>query len=178
MTEGTSARSVKLVREASWADPGVWAMDATKPHKFIGFGDIHGPKPYEFIGFGLGFQERYPMLPNRASGPGRKPGFRARSRPDSSRIKPQSRPSGRPSAGRRADSQAFPMRVRPKSGPDALFPARKHYSCWAPAVFVMFLFGRSSRLCRSGICSGWPGDLLPGPWGSIPGPGRGSEGVR
>ncbi len=24
----------------------------TKPYKFIGFGDIHGPKPYEFIGFG------------------------------------------------------------------------------------------------------------------------------
>jgi hypothetical protein len=24
----------------------------TKPYKFIGFGDVHGPKPYEFIGFG------------------------------------------------------------------------------------------------------------------------------
>ncbi len=35
------------------------------------------------------------------------------------------------------------------------------------------LIGRSSILCRSGTCSGWPGDLVPGPWGSIPGPGRG-----
>ncbi len=27
-------------------------MDVTKPYKFIGFGDIHGPKHYKFIGFG------------------------------------------------------------------------------------------------------------------------------
>ncbi len=43
--------------------------------------------------------------------------------------------------------------------------------------FCVFI-GRSLILCRSGKCLGWPGDLAPGPQGSIPGPGRGcSEGV-
>ena len=27
-------------------------------------------------------------------------------------------------------------------------------------------------VCRSGNCSGWPGELIPGLWESIPGPGR------
>ncbi len=31
----------------------------------------------------------------------------------------------------------------------------------------------SSISCRSGNCSGWPGDLVPDPLGSILGPGRG-----
>ncbi len=35
---------------------------------------------------------------------------------------------------------------------------------------------RYSILSRCGNCSGWPGDLVPGPWGSIPGRGGGSEG--
>ncbi len=30
----------------------VWAMDATKPFEFIGFGAMDATKPYEFIGFG------------------------------------------------------------------------------------------------------------------------------
>ncbi len=34
-----------------------------------------------------------------------------------------------------------------------------------------------SKFGRSGYCPGLPGDLVSGPWGSIPGPGRGgSEG--
>jgi hypothetical protein len=33
------------------------------------------------------------------------------------RTKPQNRPSRRPSAGRAADFEAFPIRIRPKSGP-------------------------------------------------------------
>ncbi len=41
--------------------------------------------------------------------------------------KHRNRPSGRPSAGRRADFSAFPVAVRPKSGPEGRFPARKHY---------------------------------------------------
>ncbi len=49
----------------------------------------------------------------------------------------------------------------------------------APRLFVLdvwwyfcYFIGRSSILCLFGNCSGWPGDLVPGPWGSIPGPGR------
>jgi hypothetical protein len=30
-------------------------MDVTKPYKFIGFRDIHGPKPYKSIGFRWAF---------------------------------------------------------------------------------------------------------------------------
>ncbi len=37
------------------------------------------------------------------------------------------------------------------------------FACWTSGV----VFGG-----RSGHCSGWPGDLVPGPWRSIPGPGR------
>ncbi len=39
----------------------------------------------------------------------------------------RNRPSGRPKAGRRADFNAFPVAVRPKSGPEGRFTARKHY---------------------------------------------------
>ncbi len=35
---------------------------------------------------------------------------------------------GRPKAGRRADLEALQIRIRPKSGPEAQFPARKHYA--------------------------------------------------
>ncbi len=34
---------------------------------------------------------------------------------------------GWPSAGRRAEFEVFPNRVRPTCGPEARFPARKHY---------------------------------------------------
>ncbi len=53
--------------------------------------------------------------------PGRKSCFRAGFR------KPQKRPSGLPKAGRRADFEALPARIQPKSCPEARFPARKHY---------------------------------------------------
>ncbi len=36
-------------------------------------------------------------------------------------------PSGRPSAGRRADIGVFLVAVRPKSAPEGRFTARKHY---------------------------------------------------
>jgi hypothetical protein len=39
-------------------------------------------------------------------------------------------------------------------------------------AFVNFI-DRSSISCRSGNCLGLPGNLVPGPWGSIPGPRRG-----
>ncbi len=39
----------------------------------------------------------------------------------------QHRPSGWPKAGRRPDFEAFPIRIRPKSGPEDRSPPRKHY---------------------------------------------------
>ena len=55
--------------------------------------------------------------------PGRKSGFRAGFRPDSSRenIKVCLH------TGRRAEFEAFPIRIRSKSVPGVRFPARKHY---------------------------------------------------
>ncbi len=44
----------------------------------------------------------------------------------------QNRPSGRPKAGRRADFEAFPISIRPRTGPEARFPARKHYWIGVP----------------------------------------------
>ncbi len=41
--------------------------------------------------------------------------------------------------------------------------------------FLCICIGRSSILCRSGNCSGWPGEFVPGPWRSIPGPVRGDR---
>jgi hypothetical protein len=58
--------------------------------------------------------------------PGRTSGFRAGFRPDSGR---ESRPPGRPFAGRRADFKAFPIKILPKIGPETRFPARKHCRC-------------------------------------------------
>ena len=42
-------------------------------------------------------------------------------------AKNRNRPTGRPKAGRRADFGSFPVAVRPKSGPEGRFTARKHY---------------------------------------------------
>jgi hypothetical protein len=39
----------------------------------------------------------------------------------------RNRPSGRPKAGRRAEFGVFTVAVRPKSGPEGRFPARRHY---------------------------------------------------
>ncbi len=44
--------------------------------------------------------------------------------------KHQNRPSGRPSAGRKAAFGAFPVAVRPKSGPKSRVQARLCYSVW------------------------------------------------
>ena len=51
--------------------------------------------------------------------PGRKPIFRAGIRPDSDRESFE--------IGQKAHSEAFPIGIRPKSGPEIRFPARKHY---------------------------------------------------
>ncbi len=59
------------------------------------------------------------MLPNSASG--RKSAFRASFRPDSKSGRLQNLASGLPSAGRRADFEAFPIRIRLKSGPETQF---------------------------------------------------------
>ena len=37
-------------------------MEVTKPYKFIGFGDIHGPGSYEFIRFRWAFISQTPVL--------------------------------------------------------------------------------------------------------------------
>ena len=71
---------------------------------------------------------RYPLLRESASGPeiglpGWKSGFRAGFRPDSNRENIKIGPS----AGRRADFEACPSRIRPTPGPDDRFPARKHF---------------------------------------------------
>ncbi len=39
----------------------------------------------------------------------------------------QNRPSGLPPAGRRADFDVSPIRIRPKSAPEGRLPALKHY---------------------------------------------------
>ena len=41
---------------------GFGAMDVTKPHKFIHFGDIHGPELYKFIGFRWVFISQTPVV--------------------------------------------------------------------------------------------------------------------
>ncbi len=60
-------------------------MDVTKPYKYIGFGDIHGPKtykstgfgdihgpkPYEFIGFRWAFTSQTPVVLDFARDPDR-----------------------------------------------------------------------------------------------------------
>ena len=67
----------------------------------------------------------YSMLRNNASGP--EIGLPGRILAGLLPEKHRNRPSGRPSAGRRADFGAFPVAVRPQSGPEGRFTARKHY---------------------------------------------------
>ncbi len=52
----------------------------------------------------------------------------------------------RPKAGRRADFEAFPTRTRPKSGPEARLPARKHYCVAQGMILIDFrlIFGGPS----------------------------------
>ncbi len=51
--------------------------------------------------------------------------------------KPQNQTSGWPKAGRRTDFDAVPTRIRPKSGPEARFPVRKHY-CFTQGTAATF----------------------------------------
>ncbi len=67
----------------------------------------------------------YSMLCTSASGP--EIGLPGRISAGFKSGQPPSRPSGRPSAGRSADFEVFPIRVRSKSDPEAHFPARKHH---------------------------------------------------
>ena len=55
--------------------------------------------------------------------PGQNSGFRAGFRPVSLRENLKIGPP----AGRRADSEAYPIRLRPKSDPEARFPGQSHY---------------------------------------------------
>ncbi len=65
------------------------------------------------------------MLRNSASGP--EIGLLGRILAGLLLGKQRHRPSGRPKAGWRADFGSFLIAVRPKSGPEVRFPARKHY---------------------------------------------------
>ncbi len=120
-----------------------------QPYKFIGIGDSYGPKPYKFIIRGPpgGLRDlRHTKAKNietlrncLSSGehvkrngvldvpceprvtlcyaivlPRRKSGFGGGLRPK----------LGKPKAGRRADFEAFPTRIRPKSNRETRFPAR------------------------------------------------------
>ncbi len=67
----------------------------------------------------------YSMLRSNASGP--EIGLPGRILAGLLPGKHRNRPSGRPKAVRRADVGAFPVAVRPKSGPEDGFLARKHY---------------------------------------------------
>ncbi len=49
--------------------------------------------------------------------------------------------SGRPKAGPRADFEAFPNRIRPKSGPEDRFSARKHYRVTWDICLGLFIHG-------------------------------------
>ncbi len=69
-------------------------------------------------------RKHYPMFPDNVSGP--EIGLPGQTSAGFYTGKPQNRPSGRPSAGRRAE--AFPTRIRPTSGSEARFPARSRYS--------------------------------------------------
>ncbi len=72
----------------------------------------------------IAMEGSYLMLRHTASGLDRV------SEPDFDRIlagKPQHGPSGRPSAGRKADFEVFPSGVRPISSPEVRFQAGKHY---------------------------------------------------
>ncbi len=116
--------------------PGRWTISGIRGRCF---------RPFFVWG---GVAESYSMLRNGASGPeiglpgtilaGMLPG------------KHRNRPFGRPSAGRRADFGAFPVAVRPKSAPEARFPARKQYCvtscilCWKVAFCPGHLEGRRS----------------------------------
>ncbi len=78
--------------------------------------------PSNLVALSLG---GYPMLRNNASGP--ESGLPAWISDGFSSGKPQTRPSGRPKAGRRADLKVLSFRIWPKSGPEAQSSARKHY---------------------------------------------------
>ncbi len=67
----------------------------------------------------------YPLLCYSASGP--EIWILGRIRAGFWSGEPQDRPFGRPSAGPRAAFKILPIRIRPKSGPGARFPARKHH---------------------------------------------------
>ena len=88
----------------------------------LGFGPDLGMRDSK-INFHVDLQ--YSMLRNSASGP--EIGLPGRILAGLLPGKHRNWPSGRPSAGRRADFGAFPVAVRPKSGPEGRCTARKHY---------------------------------------------------
>ncbi len=59
--------------------------------------------------------------------PGRRSNFRAGYRQDSNLESLNIGPLARPKAGQRVGFEAFPIKIRPTSGPEIRCPARKHY---------------------------------------------------
>ncbi len=58
---------------------------------------------------------------------------------DFGRINRERPHTGRPKAGKRADFEALPIRIRPKSGPEARCPTRKHYCVTQGNLCQMFI---------------------------------------
>ncbi len=88
--------------------------------------------------------------------------------------KDRNRPSGRPKAGRRADFDAFPVAVRPKSNPEGRFPARKHY-CVTSNIAEALLRNIEylGQLQTRGENDDWPRRPMPGGLREAPGgPGK------
>ena len=85
--------------------------------KFLGARPGHGHD--------MALKSFYSLLRNNASGP--EIGLPGRILAGLLPGRHRNRPSGRPSAGRRADLGGFAVAVRPKSGPEGRFTARKHY---------------------------------------------------
>jgi hypothetical protein len=110
--------------------------------------------------------------------PGRKSGFRAGLWPESGR---ESLKIGPPAGRMPADFEVVPMRIRPKSGTDARFPARKQYCVTylqSFRHFKLFFFGLDQDMATTWTYI-WSPELIsgalftffePGPLERVPGP--------
>ncbi len=111
----TPAPKVHLVDDFV-EDRGILGSNLRMKHGHRSGGSIRKPS---------GSHPTYSMLRNTASGP--EIGLPGRILAGLLTGKDRNRPSGRPKAGRRADVDALPEAVWPKSGPEGRFTARKHY---------------------------------------------------
>ena len=90
---------------------------------------------------GRGCFKIYSMLRNSGSGPEIGPPGQILAGLPPGKLR--NRPSGRPSAGRRADFGVFPVAVRPKSGPEALLRNIEYPVPWRSESEIVDLEGLS-----------------------------------